>query len=406
MNNKDNEKIIRLFANAIKDTNGVLLSIYDVRGRRFKKLPTCGLNIELLFTREKIQDRMEEVVKLGEPLQISNEVNCFWIAVPAKSSGSDIVYILGPVLIAAVSREQIIGHYYKKRLSAIDAGAIADEYARVPIVSYQMLINLYSLLYHLIYGTKADITALGLPKELTHLFEIKMSEEDIYNMQRRVFKNEIEAEKLLCEGIRNGDTDMLGKKMTAIAVEFANLGPDELRTCKNTMIVAIALITRAAVSGGLPVEIAFPLSDYYILQIEQSKDMAAVTTIQRRAVIDFASRVKNNQFKLKYSQLINRCCGHIVANVHRRVTVSELAGKEYLHPDTLMRRFKQETGMTVVEYTRHIKMKEAKTLLKFSDKQIADIAFLLGYSSQSQFISSFKQEHGMTPSAYRQKSTE
>lgn len=390
---------------AMQETTGVLLSVYDSKSKRFPSLPKSNLNIPLLFKYEKMEKSVEEALISAKPILNSNEINCFWIVIPANDTNMKKVYIMGPVLIDTISPEQIVKHFSHKNFSISEACHLAEEYKQIPLVSYQMLLFQFSLFFHFIFEQKPDIAALGLTNTLTNILESPKNDENIYNIQQRVFKNEIKAEKLLREGVRKGDVGILSQILPTIKVAFAKLGPSELRTIKNSMLVTITIITRAAIDGGLPVEVAYPLSDYYVTQIKSANNINIATKIQRQAAIDFTNRVKDSSFKLAYSPTVNRCCEYLLANIHKRLSVTKLAEQEHVHPDTLMRRFKKETGITIGDYSRQQKVREAKSLLQFTDKKIYDIAFLLGYSSQNQFISVFRRSTGMTPRAYRQSIT-
>lgn len=394
---------IKQFAGALMDTYGVAMSLYDVPKRRLTNLSSCDYDTEQLMRFSKLPGELNNVSNHVNPFQVSNEINCFWVAIPARVGTGVNIFVLGPAFIAPISRSQIIQYYYQQGIPVTQAQILADHYAHVPKLSYQILMSIFSMTYHMLYGKKPAKLGLEPLKNQDHVLEVNLNEEDICNIQERDFENERRAEKRLYEDVRNGDVGAVNNGVFSGVIDMTCLGPDELRSFKNMMIVAIALVTRAAVEGGLPVEVAFPLSDYYITQIEMRNNMASIIEMQQHAIADFTSRVKDNVFKLKYSKLVNRCCGYIVANVHRRVTVKELAEKERIHVDTLIRRFKKETGKTVVEYARHIKMKEACTLLVHTNKSVVEISSLLGYSSQSQFTYAFKEYAKTTPSQFRKK---
>ena len=65
--------------------------------------------------------------------------------------------------------------------------------------------------------------------------------------------------------------------------------------------------------------------------------------------------------------------------------------------------FKKETGENLSDFIVKMKIEEAKKMLSYSEKSIVDIAFYLGFSSQSHFISTFKKYQGCTPKEYRLK---
>ncbi|MFF5995928.1 AraC family transcriptional regulator [Lysinibacillus sp. KU-BSD001] len=67
----------------------------------------------------------------------------------------------------------------------------------------------------------------------------------------------------------------------------------------------------------------------------------------------------------------------------------------------LSRLFKQETGVTISEYTRMRRLAVAAMYLLYSDESILQIAFSLQFQSQEAFTRSFKELYGMPPGKYR-----
>ena len=63
--------------------------------------------------------------------------------------------------------------------------------------------------------------------------------------------------------------------------------------------------------------------------------------------------------------------------------------------------FKEETGMTLSEFQKSIRMRHAKALLRRSLFEIKEISFRIGYKSLSQFYRDFKSNEKVTPSEYR-----
>lgn len=66
--------------------------------------------------------------------------------------------------------------------------------------------------------------------------------------------------------------------------------------------------------------------------------------------------------------------------------------------------FKDEYGMTPKAYADHLRLAEAKRLLKDTDKKVIDIAYSVGFGSLSAFYSFFKKEEKITPSEYQRES--
>lgn len=70
-------------------------------------------------------------------------------------------------------------------------------------------------------------------------------------------------------------------------------------------------------------------------------------------------------------------------------------------PKYLTTLIKRVSGKSVSEWIDIVVVMEAKTLLKFSDRSIQEIAYALNFPNQSFFGSYFKRLTGMSPSQYR-----
>ncbi len=80
--------------------------------------------------------------------------------------------------------------------------------------------------------------------------------------------------------------------------------------------------------------------------------------------------------------------------------LAEAVGVSRTH---LYRRMKERLGVSPSDYIRNIRLKKACELLKNDDLDITQISYALGFSSQSQFSTTFKRFMGLTPSEYRSK---
>lgn len=80
--------------------------------------------------------------------------------------------------------------------------------------------------------------------------------------------------------------------------------------------------------------------------------------------------------------------------------LSEALGVSRTH---LYRRMKDRLGMNPSDYIRTKRLQRACELLKNDDLDVTQIAYILGFSSQSQFSTTFKRFMGYTPTEYRSK---
>ncbi|MGE0450633.1 MAG: GlxA family transcriptional regulator [Vicinamibacterales bacterium] len=68
---------------------------------------------------------------------------------------------------------------------------------------------------------------------------------------------------------------------------------------------------------------------------------------------------------------------------------------------TLKRRFKQATGLALIDYVQNLRIEEAKRLLESSDAAVDEICFSIGYEDPSFFRRLFRRRTGLAPARYR-----
>ena len=92
---------------------------------------------------------------------------------------------------------------------------------------------------------------------------------------------------------------------------------------------------------------------------------------------------------------------YIELNLHRHLSVGELAGQFGMTRVKFIRRFTTAHSVTPLNYIIAERIKKAKQLLCETDYPIAEIAPLCGYENEYYFSNSFKKHTGKSPSVYR-----
>ncbi len=93
----------------------------------------------------------------------------------------------------------------------------------------------------------------------------------------------------------------------------------------------------------------------------------------------------------------------IVNNLDENLTIPILANLVGTNQCYLKKGFKEVTGKTIFEFVQDNRMEKAKYLLQNPGKSMADIAFSVGYSSESSFRQSFKNYYGISPASFSKK---
>jgi DNA-binding response OmpR family regulator len=95
----------------------------------------------------------------------------------------------------------------------------------------------------------------------------------------------------------------------------------------------------------------------------------------------------------------------IVLFLEQNITNPQLSveglSKEFgMSRSTLYTKLLQITGQTPVEYIRSFRLEKATVLMEKSNMTIAEIAYLVGFTTPNYFARSFKQKFGVLPSEY------
>lgn len=93
----------------------------------------------------------------------------------------------------------------------------------------------------------------------------------------------------------------------------------------------------------------------------------------------------------------------IKKNFSKGHTIEEIITDVPSSRRNLVRRFKQVTGITPIEYLQKTRIEAAKQLLEQSRYSIMEIMFESGYNDLKTFRTLFKRTVGMTPKMYREK---
>jgi AraC-like DNA-binding protein len=92
---------------------------------------------------------------------------------------------------------------------------------------------------------------------------------------------------------------------------------------------------------------------------------------------------------------------YIHAHIADKIQVSELAQVCDLSESHFYQKFREKTGISPHQYLILERIKVAKFLLGNTNKNLTDICFSLGFSSQSAFTNTFTKKVGCSPSQYR-----
>ena len=319
-------------------------------------------------------------------------------------TGHNAIYIVGPVSFASPV-------YLNCDYNELMLEEEIEKY--VPQVNPDDYLEDILFLNHMITGVESTTEQIIETNCLNHDHTGKVQKHfnDILfeNHENNVHHNPYDQEMREFGSIENGDLIQLEKSLQEdYDGTIGTLAKDPLRNLKNLGIVLVTLASRAAIRGGLSPEISFSLSDSYIQQIEECKDLALVAPLAHKAEFQYAEMVheiKEKQkgiLKKQKHPRINKCKDFIFSHLHDRITLEDLAAEADCNPNYLSQLFKECEGISISGYILQEKINRAKNLLIYSDYSYIEIATYLGFSSQSHLGTQFKKHTGYTLRQYRE----
>ena len=319
-------------------------------------------------------------------------------------TGHNAIYIVGPVSFASPV-------YLNCDYNELILEEEIEKY--VPQVNPDDYLEDILFLNHMIPGVESTTEQIIETNCLNHDHTGKVQKHfnDILfeNHENNVHHNPYDQEMREFGSIENGDLIQLEKSLQEdYDGTIGTLAKDPLRNLKNLGIVLVTLASRAAIRGGLSPEISFSLSDSYIQQIEECKDLALVAPLAHKAEFQYAEMVheiKEKQkgiLKKQKNPRINKCKDFIFSHLHDRITLEDLAVEADCNPNYLSQLFKECEGISISGYILQEKINRAKNLLIYSDYSYIEIATYLGFSSQSHLGTQFKKHTGYTLRQYRE----
>lgn len=101
------------------------------------------------------------------------------------------------------------------------------------------------------------------------------------------------------------------------------------------------------------------------------------------------------------NELVVKMLNYIDDNLYKRITMDEISSIFYFNKDYLMRIFKKELDITIMDYINKRRIFNSLELLKNTDDLVIKIALNSGYSSLEYYSETFTKILGVSPLTYR-----
>ena len=269
-----------------------------------------------------------------------------------------------------------------------------------------VFLNFLALLDVLFNGEEVSITRYFENFAPALQQEVAKKHSDILWREEEFVHGTYALEQRLLAYVSAGDEAGLKAYFQEIASQQAlaegKLADDTLRQAKNIFIGWVALVGKVgAIRGNLDIEQTYRLIDLYTQECERCTTVGEVNNLRYSSLMDFTRRVAELKHPADYSEDVYKALQFIRTHTNQPIGVPDVLAAVNRGRSTFMTRFKEETGETIGRYIVRAKLQEAKQLLAYSDRSLAEISNFFFFSSQSYFQNLFKKEFGLTPLEYR-----
>jgi two-component system response regulator YesN len=291
-----------------------------------------------------------------------------------------------------------------KRLKGlrVSSDRVLDSVESLPVVSGRKIHQAAEFLFILLYQvTELDPRVVTWRRQRTE----QQSEIGEFIQQTKKKRDEIsypyEAERQLIGKVKIGDRTGAKEILNSLLGSIMFQNPGDMDILKARLVELLSILSRAAVEGGVEIHPLLEKNLDYInkvINIDSQQDICAWIS---NALNDFIDSVYASQDAVKITQ-IKPAVDFIEANYDQPLTLADVAKAAYLSISRLAHLFKEQMGVTIIDYLTDVRIGHAKLLLLSTAKSCSRICFEVGYNNQSYFTRTFKEMVGMTPRQFRE----
>lgn len=318
---------------------------------------------------------------------------------------TDYDLILGPAFNVPVT-ESLVRQFMHELATPLQyRDELMETLCSLPRISHLQFAHHLSLIHLCLNQKEADPLHFYIEdNDYTNSRNERQLSSMIDDMENDRLHNTYYFEQELYQYVRNGSPEKLKDFLISnkLTLKEGKMAGTPLRNAKNLFIATTTKVGMlGAIPGGVNVETTYQLIDFYTQECEQLQSIDEVNTLQYIMLMDFCKRAGETQIPEGISQEVYQCVNYIRSHTNEPVCINDVAEQIHRSSSYIMKRFKEELGIHIGAFITRCKLEEAKSLLTYSDKSLAEISSYLCFSSQSYFQNVFKKQYGVTPMQYR-----
>ena len=226
--------------------------------------------------------------------------------------------------------------------------------------------------------------------------------DDLKKNKPYVARKILDKQDEIIEKVKLGDTtgarEILNEFLGSIFFESGM----NFEIIKVRIIELVVIISRTAIEAGVDAKDLMGLNYSNFTELNRATDLDELLFKLNDILTNFINRVSAIKEKKKKVKII-KMIAYIDQNFARKLTSDEVSRVGGLSTSRCLHLFKEETGMSLSEYVKNLRVDYGKYLLLNTDISLADCAIESGFYDQSHFAKTFKQVEKIPPSQFRRK---
>lgn len=327
-----------------------------------------------------------------------------WIVIKTVNNSEVRIYIKGPFFSSFKDEKGVDSITSGLNLLDEESREVRREIWKVPMLTSSSSLQLGLMLHYAIYQQKILVGDI-ITKNINFTDKGFQGKVTVDQFDQSSGAWAIEQE--IVDKIKSGapDIEVLAKRLPFTMKLEKKMGCSALEYAKQSLVMLLTIVSRAAVEGGYPQKSSFSLSSNYRVMINSCTSIQELSILSNEMMSEYAKRVRRAKSVLQCSGKIRLCCEYIETHLEDKITLDYLSKKTGYSIYHLSRKFKEEVGYSIVDYINKVKIEQAKKMLMTTLEPIEEISGRLGFGSRSYFSSLFKEEVGQTPTDYRMNYT-
>ena len=122
-----------------------------------------------------------------------------------------------------------------------------------------------------------------------------------------------------------------------------------------------------------------------------------IRLIQSQYLQQVSTETENNSNHTRLHYMLH----YIHENIAEKILVNTLCRKAYLSRNAFFKLFKEQFGLTPLEYINHERIKLAKQLLNSTNQSVTETGLQCGFTDVNYFVRTFRKIEGITPGHYQ-----